>query len=58
MTLPGKKTYLVAAIGVIALVAVNVFGVTIPGLAPDPDWITRCLELTGLATLRAGIAKV
>jgi hypothetical protein len=54
----GKKTYLVAGIGVLALVAVNVFGVAIPGMAPDPEWVIRCMELLGLMTLRAGVAKV
>lgn len=55
--LSGKKTYLIAGIGVAALVAVNLFGVTIPGMSPDPDWVIRCMELLGLGTLRAGVAK-
>lgn len=55
--LDGKKTYLIAAIGVLALVAVNVFAVNIPGLEPDPVWVIRVMELLGLSTLRAGVAK-
>ena len=53
----GKKTYFIAGIGVAALFAVNALGVTIPGMAPDPDWVIRCMELLGLGTLRAGVAK-
>lgn len=54
----GYKTYLVTAVGVVALVAVNLFAVTIPGLEPDPAWAVRVMELLGLSTLRAGVAKV
>lgn len=53
----GKKTYLLTAIGVIALVSVNVFSVNIPGLEPDPVWAIRVMELLGLSTLRAGVTK-
>jgi len=52
----GKKTYLIAAVGVLVLVAVNVVGIPIPGLAPSGDWMTQALGLLGLGTLRAGLA--
>jgi hypothetical protein len=54
--LKGKKTYIVAGIGALALVAVNVLGIPIPGLAPSPDWVAQLLGLLGLGTLRAGVS--
>lgn len=53
----GYKTYAVAAIGILALLAVNVGGLTIPGLAPSPDWVAQVLGLAGLGALRHGIPK-
>jgi hypothetical protein len=53
----GYKTYIVAGVGVLALVAVNMLGVTIPGLAPSPDWVAQALGLLGLGALRAGVTK-
>ena len=55
--LNGKKTYLVSLIGIAALVAVNMFGVPIPGLEPSADWIGQAFGLLGLSTLRAGVAR-
>lgn len=55
--LNGKKTYLISLVGVAVLVAVNVFGVPIPGLEPSADWLGQALGLLGLSTLRAGVAR-
>lgn len=53
--LNGFKTYAVIVIGVVALVSVNVLGITIPGLAPSPDWMNQVGVLVMGAGLRAGI---
>ena len=55
--LSGKKTYVITAVGVAALLAVNVFSVPIPGMSPDPAWIGSVFSLLGLGALRAGVAK-
>ena len=48
----GKKTYLVAILAGLyaALIGLNV--------APHSDWVWGLIGSTGLATLRAGLAKV
>lgn len=53
----GYKTYIVAAIGIVALLSVNVGGITIPGMSPSPDWVAQLIGLLGLGALRSGIAK-
>lgn len=55
--LQGKKTYIIAGFGALVLIAVNVLGVPVPGMAPSADWLTQLLGLIGLGTLRAGVAN-
>jgi hypothetical protein len=55
--LAGYRTYIVAAFGGLVLVAVNVFGIPVPGLEPSSDWFAQLLGLAGLGTLRAGLTN-
>lgn len=55
--LKGKKTYFISGFGVLVLVAVNLFGIPIPGLEPSSDWIGQVFALLGISTLRKGIAS-
>jgi len=57
MNLDGSKTYLVSGLGIALAVAVNVFGVSIPGVAADPSWINHLvlpllLTVTGRSALK------
>ncbi len=54
--LKGWKTYVIAGFGVLALVAVNVLGVAIPGLAPSPEWVAQAIGLLSIGALRKGVA--
>ena len=53
----GKKTYILAGIGVMILFARNGLGLEIPGVPADPDWIIHALAFLGLGTTRSAIAK-
>ena len=55
--LSGKKTYVLAVIGILILVLRNGVGLEIPGVAADPEWLVHCLAFMGLGTTRAAIAK-
>lgn len=55
MKLTGYKTYIALALGAITLIAVNVFGVSIPGMSPNPDWVQTLLALAAGGGLRAAI---
>lgn len=55
--LNGKKTYILAGLGVLLLILRNPLGLEIPGVAADPEWVVHCLAFFGLGTTRAAIAK-
>lgn len=55
--LAGKKTYLLALAGVIILVVRNGFGIEIPYVPLDPDWVVHVMGFMGLGTTRSAIAK-
>lgn len=56
--LSGKKTYLTALAVVVIGVAEGVFHKNIPGVVVGPNWLEWILSGTGLASVRAAIAKV
>jgi len=56
-SLSGKKTYIIAAITILAVVAEKFLGIDIPGFDTTGDWMAIVLGALGLGTLRAGITK-
>jgi hypothetical protein len=55
--LQGKKTYIIVAVSVLAIVAEKFLGIDIPGFEVGEDWLGGLLTMLGLGTLRAGVAK-
>lgn len=55
--LDGAKTYIIAAILVLGVIAEKGLGFDIPGFDVGADWMTVVLGALGLGTLRAGVAK-
>ena len=56
--LAGKKTYLGAGLGILAVIA-NQFGAAIPGIEFDAhNWLSDIFKMAMLATFRAGMAKM
>ena len=56
-TFPNKKTYVAAALYIACVVAVNVFGVDVPGFTPDPNYGGDVLGGVLVMTIRAAIGK-
>lgn len=52
----GKKTYIVAII-MLAIAIAQAFGIDIPGVDRDQDWIPMALNALGLGALRAGVSS-
>lgn len=55
--LQGKKTYIVAAAFVVAVVAEKGLGIDVPGVTVGDDWLLILMNALGLGTLRAGLPK-
>lgn len=53
----GIKTYLVAAILVLCVVAEKLLGVDIPGFDAGTNWFETVMAAIGLSALRAGVTK-
>lgn len=51
----GYRTYAVAILLVLCVVAEKLFGLDIPGFDPGADWLSVMLDAVGLGTLRASI---
>ena len=58
ITLPGFKTYIVAAVTVLIGVLKGVFDIDIPGAPVGEDWISFILVGSGLGSMRAAIQKL
>lgn len=52
----GYRTYIVAVMLVLGVVAERFLGVDIPGFDVADNWLEMVLAALGLGTLRAGIA--
>lgn len=55
--LSGKKTYIIVAIGLLAVAAEKIGGIDIPGFDPGSDWLGYVLGLLGIGAVRAGVTK-
>lgn len=53
--LPGYKTYIASAAGVVGILVGHFWPGLIPGLPSDPTWLEDLLPFVGLAGLRSGI---
>jgi len=56
-SLAGVKTYLIAGIVVVCVLAEKFGGIDIPGFQVDQDWLGMILAALGLSALRAGVTK-
>lgn len=55
--LAGKKTYIIVAISVLAILAERFLNIDVPGYEVSADWLGELLAMLGLGTLRAGMTK-
>jgi len=58
MMLDGYKTYIVAALLALLVMAEHFLGWDVPGMVAGNEWLQYLLGAAGLATLRHGVAKV
>ena len=52
----GYRTYLVSALLILIVVLKKWFGIEIPGVTVEENWLHQILTALGLSTLRAGIS--
>lgn len=55
--LDGYKTYIVAGIFILGVIAEIFLGLDVPGFQPGENWVEYIMAALGLGTLRNGIAK-
>ena len=55
--LDGYKTYIVAGIFILGVIAEIFLGLDVPGFEPGENWVEYIMAALGLGTLRNGIAK-
>jgi hypothetical protein len=56
--LSGYKTYIVAAMLLIAVAVEKGLGIDVPGMTVTDDWMVLVLNSMGLGTLRAALGKI
>ena len=55
--LDGYKTYIVAGIFILGVIAEIFLGLDVPGFEPGENWVEYIMAALGLGALRNGIAK-
>jgi hypothetical protein len=55
--LKGKKTYLTAAVLLVAVAVEKGLGLDVPGLTVDENWLVVVMNAIGLGSLRSALNK-